>query len=96
MEGASPKVTERGSVACEGCLPLPHAQTVSTCCPGHFLEDSSNPVPLSLQNGSAAPTAERRDAGNLSRASVGGASEVQPGLWLMVGGDLGAWDGQTH
>ena len=73
-------------MTCEGCLPLPHAQTVSTGCPGHFLEDSSNPIPLSLQNGSAAPTAERRDAGILNRASAGGPlrSSLVSGSWLVV------------
>ena len=96
LDGASPKVTERGPVTGEGHL-SPEAQAVSTCCPGRFLEDSSDPVPLSLRNGSAAPTAERRDPSILNTASTGGPprSRLVSGSLLVVASGHGRPDSLT-
>lgn len=89
LEGTSPKVTERGPVTCEGCLALPPHPGCQHLLSWLFLEDSSDPIPLSLQNGSAAPTAERRDASILNTASTGGpprSSLVSGSLLVVISG----------
>lgn len=86
LEGASPKVTERGPATCEGCLPLPRRPGCQHLLSWPFSGRQLRPSPSLPRNGSAAPTAERRDASILNTASTGGPprSRLVSGSLLVV------------